>query len=676
MTITNPYYEFDPAFIPGTKVRSDDVNLQYQAIQNAFDSLPGDSGAITTGTSTFAPESGTGNAYVVTMPDTRLSEQDGDEVVFFATHTNTLAATLNVDSLGAHAIVRADGVALTAGDIVSGLLYVVRYDASNTRYQLVGPTVSYLTDATTQAAASAASAVASDASATASAASAVEAMQWAVNPEDDDVDSDPGQFSAFHWAQKALGAATLQSIVADITTATPPTTEAVTAKLIYQDADSTDLLAEVGFDASNAFVISNKMHDGNILFIAEDATGTPQTILALDPAGAITAKSDTGIYMVQTNPPGSFGIYTESTVANSASYFGAVNNETGQYIEIAAFGSTYSGGGKPHHLFFSSTDAPLVIQGDLGNFIKFEDVVAERKASVDASMFLLERAAAIADVATYGQFWVRNDAPNLPMFTDDDGTDFILNSSFTDGTVTGATINWDGADWAENTSVITSAGSVFLTERATAAGSTPALGQIWVRSLSPNQLKFTDDIGTDYTVALPNNKAVNTPWLYTYNVSATIPALYVRQGNTSGPYAAFFQNGSVTATGGTHQVDIGPTGNIKQTGALFQKEASAAQTDVTAFGQFWVKDDVPNVPMFTNDAGDDFILNANSGSNILSANYLWGGAGLPLTNEVRSSTAALNSLATLYFDDDTLDGVDDFAAICLLYTSPSPRDRS
>lgn len=43
--------------------------------------------------------------------------------------------------------------------------------------------------------------------AAAAAASAIEAMQWAVNPEDDDVDSAPGQFSALHWAAKAAASA-------------------------------------------------------------------------------------------------------------------------------------------------------------------------------------------------------------------------------------------------------------------------------------------------------------------------------------------------------------------------------------------------------------------------------------------------------------------------------------
>jgi hypothetical protein len=43
---------------------------------------------------------------------------------------------------------------------------------------------------------------------------------------------------------------------------------------------------------------------------------------------------------------------------------------------------------------------------------------------VEIPLMLKERAAAVADVATYGQFWVQNTTQMAPMFTDDAGTDF------------------------------------------------------------------------------------------------------------------------------------------------------------------------------------------------------------------------------------------------------------
>jgi len=60
----------------------------------------------------------------------------GFSLRFKAGGTNTGAATLNVDSLGAVAIKRQNGDALSAGDIVSGGIYDVAHDGTN--YKLIG----------------------------------------------------------------------------------------------------------------------------------------------------------------------------------------------------------------------------------------------------------------------------------------------------------------------------------------------------------------------------------------------------------------------------------------------------------------------------------------------------------------------------------------------------------
>lgn len=48
--------------------------------------------------------------------------------------------------------------------------------------------------------------------------------------------------------------------------------------------------------------------------------------------------------------------------------------------------------------------------------------------TVDGTMQLAEQAAADADDAGYGKFWVKNDAPCVPMFTNDIGTDFQIST--------------------------------------------------------------------------------------------------------------------------------------------------------------------------------------------------------------------------------------------------------
>jgi hypothetical protein len=262
MAVTNPYYEFTPEFIPGTTARAEDVNVQYQAIQTAFDLLPGDADALTTDTAIFAPESGSGNAYVVTMPDTRTSNQDGDGIRFFATHTNTAAATLNVDGIGAVAFVNWDGDAFVGGEVISGRIYEVRYDATNTQFVLV---------------------------ATLDAALQVEwAEEWAINPEDTPVSVAAGgdgatTYSALHWAAKSLASAAAGRINADIITATPPTTEAVTANLEFWDLDDTDQLASIGFNGANSFQISQQMHGGDVRIFGQNASGNARNMYFADP---------------------------------------------------------------------------------------------------------------------------------------------------------------------------------------------------------------------------------------------------------------------------------------------------------------------------------------------------------------------------------------------------------
>ena len=45
-----------------------------------------------------------------------------------------------------------------------------------------------------------------------------------------------------------------------------------------------------------------------------------------------------------------------------------------------------------------------------------------------------------------------------------------------------------------------------------------------------------------------------------------------------------------------------------ETAGFKQIEASAANTDDAGFGQWWVKDDAPNIPKFTDDAGNDYSI--------------------------------------------------------------------
>jgi hypothetical protein len=56
----------------------------------------------------------------------------------------------------------------------------------------------------------------------------------------------------------------------------------------------------------------------------------------------------------------------------------------------------------------------------------------KKPAEMDNPLYIVERSAALGDFAGRGQFWVLDNAPNNPMFTDDAGNDFQL------ATLTGA----------------------------------------------------------------------------------------------------------------------------------------------------------------------------------------------------------------------------------------------
>jgi hypothetical protein len=217
--MANNYYTFTPSFVPGAKVRANEVNVQYQALETAFDNLPTAVDSLTTGKSTFATESGTGNAYVVTMPDTRTSNADGDEIIFFATHGNTGPATLNVDSIGAVTMVDRSGAALSSGDITSGILYVATYDAANSRFVL-DVTVNVVTNV-------------------------IDVVQGTST----DNPTSPGTFNA---------------------------------NLGFENANGNPL-ADIGYNSDTVLGIYSRVHGGNVVLGAENAAGTLQSLITIDP---------------------------------------------------------------------------------------------------------------------------------------------------------------------------------------------------------------------------------------------------------------------------------------------------------------------------------------------------------------------------------------------------------
>lgn len=135
-----------PVAIPNTfatqfgDVPASQLDNDYTALANAINDLMT--------YANFAADSGSANTYIVNFNAAlSVSYSNGLQIIFLASNSNTGAATLNVNSLGAVPLLRPDGSTLQAGDIVSGKIYTVTYN-TNGYFQFpfsqVPTTVSFL----------------------------------------------------------------------------------------------------------------------------------------------------------------------------------------------------------------------------------------------------------------------------------------------------------------------------------------------------------------------------------------------------------------------------------------------------------------------------------------------------------------------------------------------------
>ena len=94
----------------------------------------------------YALDTGAANTYAVALTPALTSYTAGRMVRFKAANTNTGASTLNVDSVGAKAIVQADGsTALSAGDITAGQIITVNYEGVDDEFHMA-PTAQSVSD--------------------------------------------------------------------------------------------------------------------------------------------------------------------------------------------------------------------------------------------------------------------------------------------------------------------------------------------------------------------------------------------------------------------------------------------------------------------------------------------------------------------------------------------------
>lgn len=81
-------------------------------------------------------DTGSANAYLLTFTANFSAYTDGIVIYWVPANTNSLSSTLNVNGLGAVALVRQDGTALTGGEVIAGQIAQVIYRSG--AFRLIG----------------------------------------------------------------------------------------------------------------------------------------------------------------------------------------------------------------------------------------------------------------------------------------------------------------------------------------------------------------------------------------------------------------------------------------------------------------------------------------------------------------------------------------------------------
>lgn len=163
------------------------------------------------------------------------------------------------------------------------------------------------------------------------------------------------------------------------------------------------------------------------------------------------------------------------------------NTESAPFIELDASGEMTLGGAQEQGTLqitgIGGTQKTLILNNGNGG------------------LYLEEQASQGALQAGDAQIWVRNDAPNVLVFTDDAGTDWDLNVAAS-GVTNPMTADLDGDGFD-----LDDMGVLFQREQAAAETSVASAGQLWVRTDTfSNTLMFTNDNDNEFEVAgIPYN---------------------------------------------------------------------------------------------------------------------------------------------------------------------------
>ena len=188
-----------------------------------------------------------------------------------------------------------------------------------------------------------------------------------------------------------------------------------------------NLAAEDGSAAAPSYAFISDATSG--IYLGGSTLGFSSAGALVFQTGAALVRSYQHLYSSEglsvtgaTNDQGQVGQFAFVDVSSGVGRFGSYNYDTVAWQPVVV-----RGGG---NVDIDAQDAGGVVALQVNTVDRFiVDGTNGRFDFNDYSIFVEERASAVADVANYGQFWVRNDAPNVPMFTDDAGNDQLIDPS-------------------------------------------------------------------------------------------------------------------------------------------------------------------------------------------------------------------------------------------------------
>jgi len=156
----------------------------------------------------------------------------------------------------------------------------------------------------------------------------------------------------------------------------------------------------------------------------------------------------------------------------------------------------------------------------------------------------------------------------------------------------------------------------------------PIDGSSYVRNNAAWTLEAAGSLPSPATSSVLIGDAAGTSWIVSPDVSispttgaiSTTGALLLSDGVDSFSLSAAAGILTLIGTGGTSYFDVVPRIHLEN--PLRIAEQASGDFDITAFGQFWVRSDVDNVPMFTSDDGTDQLLDPSASEiNEQNGNY-------------------------------------------------------